>query len=91
VSSLLPFEGHYPSIRLSIAPQPLGGRVTGAGIDCGTGHSDCAVSPAVGAFALRAMLIRDLCSPVGRRIVRAPSRPRQRELGKGVFGGLRAL
>lgn len=37
---ILPFDGEYPLVKLSIEPAP-NGVVTSAGIDCGPGRADC--------------------------------------------------
>ena len=42
IDDVVPFGGAYPSYQLTITP-PTHGRVTGAGIDCGTGGSTCQV------------------------------------------------
>ena len=42
IDDVVPFGGAYPSYQLTVTP-PAHGRVTGAGIDCGTGGSTCQV------------------------------------------------
>ena len=46
ISSLTPFGGNYPRYDLTF-PSPANGRVTGGGLDCGSGGSVCNVSFAV--------------------------------------------
>ena len=42
VSSLVPFDGHYPDYSLTVTPAS-GGSVTGTGISCGSGSAACSV------------------------------------------------
>jgi len=43
VTSVLPFDGNYPSYKLHITT-PTGGRIVGTGIDCGNGGQACDLS-----------------------------------------------
>ena len=43
IADLRPFEGNYPTYQLTIAP-PQHGRITGGGIDCGSGAAVCSVT-----------------------------------------------
>jgi uncharacterized repeat protein (TIGR02543 family) len=43
IGSLAPFGGNYPRYELSLVPSP-NGTITGAGIDCGAGHTLCGVA-----------------------------------------------
>jgi hypothetical protein len=40
IDSVVPFGGAYPTYALTI-PQPVNGRITGSGVDCGTGGALC--------------------------------------------------
>ena len=42
IDDVVPFGGAYPSYQLTVTP-PVHGRVTGGGVDCGTGGSVCQV------------------------------------------------
>jgi hypothetical protein len=44
VTTLLPFDGAYPTYQLTIVPAAHG-RVTADGLDCGSGVSTCFISP----------------------------------------------
>lgn len=55
VSTLVPFDGAYPTYQLTVLPDAHG-RVTGNGVDCGSGASTCFISlPAPSDVALTAV------------------------------------
>ena len=55
ISTILPFDGAYPTYQLTILPDAHG-RVTANGLDCGSGASTCLISlPAPGDLALTAV------------------------------------